>query len=362
MLCWEFARAQARAVQSAAGEAFLASSAAVAFQLSREQGYAAMGFVLPAPGRFLRRGRKQQRPNPAPPGSIADLRQALENLALVPLLEADVFNALSVCVGMAAYWQPPYGEDVLAATAELRPALLRVAESLLSNHNLRWWEESVDPANQWVVQWLEPNRTAPAEHAHHDALTTLIAWKQAIKTAEERSRDQHKGTKGLAASGDWWVLPHYMDLARTTRALPSQGPLGLRLVEDSSGWNRAEVAPALIPPGVRIHEVDGPAAWAELCRRYPLEVTYSRGTVWREATGREGGWTIPDFLALARDYEAVHVSVAGYLTTAGRVAPLGSGQATTLAGWDPDETRWLIDLETGEPQSWCFQGDDWIRS
>ena len=46
---------------------------------------------------------------------------------------------------------------------------------------------------------------------------------------------------------------------------------------------------------------------------------------------------IPDYLAVAEDFDAFHLSVAGYLSTAGRSLPVGDA-STVLAGWDPDET------------------------
>jgi hypothetical protein len=70
--------------------------------------------------------------------------------------------------------------------------------------------------------------------------------------------------------------------------------------------------------------------------RYPLDVSKSRRRDWWRATGRAGRWLIPDYAAVAADWDAVHVSVSGYLTTAGIAIPAGSDAYTMLAGWDPD--------------------------
>ena len=53
------------------------------------------------------------------------------------------------------------------------------------------------------------------------------------------------------------------------------------------------------------------------------------------ATGRAGQWVIPDYAAAAADWDAVHVSVAGYLTTAGIAIPAGAGAHTTPAVLGP---------------------------
>lgn len=61
---------------------------------------------------------------------------------------------------------------------------------------------------------------------------------------------------------------------------------------------------------------------------------------WRETTGRDGRWWLPDWPAVAEDFDAVHVTVVGYLATAGWAVPTADG-ATVLAGWGPGRTCWL---------------------
>jgi hypothetical protein len=51
---------------------------------------------------------------------------------------------------------------------------------------------------------------------------------------------------------------------------------------------------------------------------------------------------MPRWPAVARDWDGVHLSVAGYLATAGRALPVGAAR-TLLGGWNPDETYWLAD-------------------
>ena len=52
---------------------------------------------------------------------------------------------------------------------------------------------------------------------------------------------------------------------------------------------------------------------------------------------------MPRWSAIARDWDGVHLSVAGYLATAGRALPVGAAR-TLLGGWNPDETYWLTDV------------------
>jgi hypothetical protein len=104
--------------------------------------------------------------------------------------------------------------------------------------------------------------------------------------------------------------------------LPVDTPVGLSLVEDSMGWETARAWPLRPPPDARVLEVAGPADW-------------------------------------------VRLTVAGYLSTAGRALPvdvpgLGRPAQTVLAGWDPDTTWWLTDVLTGgaQPIDWIRKLDD----
>jgi hypothetical protein len=97
--------------------------------------------------------------------------------------------------------------------------------------------------------------------------------------------------------------------------------------------------------------------WAQLCRRHPLPVTAARRHDWYRATGRgDVTWVQPDWAAVADEVDAVHLTVAGYLTTAGRAIHVGQATASVLAGWDPDATYWLTDGPTaaGPPRGWSL--------
>jgi hypothetical protein len=70
----------------------------------------------------------------------------------------------------------------------------------------------------------------------------------------------------------------------------------------------------------------------------------------------------PDFEAVAVDYDAIHLSVAGYVLTAGRTRQAENAR-TVLAGWNPDETYWLTDIltESGKARTWSLRNQpiDW---
>ena len=93
----------------------------------------------------------------------------------------------------------------------------------------------------------------------------------------------------------------------TTRALPALGAARLVLSEGGLGWQSARCWPVVPENSARVYEICGPDQWADLVGRYPLDVTRSRRDDWRRATGRAGRWLIPDYAAVAADWDAVHV-------------------------------------------------------
>ena len=77
----------------------------------------------------------------------------------------------------------------------------------------------------------------------------------------------------------------------------------------------------------------------------------------RAARQDQGGAAAP-----AADYDAIHLTVGGYLTTAGHALPVKDAR-TLLAGCNPDETYWLADILAATPPTrWVHDGwtqTDW---
>lgn len=88
----------------------------------------------------------------------------------------------------------------------------------------------------------------------------------------------------------------------------------------------------------RVYEVHTPADWLALCERYPrVGPTPAEWSQW----GIEAPYALaPDWTTMARDWDGLHVSMAGLLTTAG--LPLASGiHASLLERVDSEITSWL---------------------
>ncbi|TFB90697.1 hypothetical protein E3O44_03680 [Cryobacterium algoricola] len=285
--------------------------------------------------------------------SPEDVARLLNSLPLAEPHDGAVLSSLRSAVDNARYWQEPDGEDVLVSVPEVREALGRMATALIASACAVGWKDPVDTTGQWAVSF--PGTTGSARSTPVNAGEVLEQW-HAHQLDEEAVADRERPPDPEARfSGTWWSRPPYL-LTRTTRWLAGRGPVGLWLVEDGLGWAAAAARRIRVPGDVRIYEIDGPDAWAELCRRYPLDVTASRRQDWYRTTGRRGSWVIPDWQDVQRDVDAVHVSVAGYLTTAGRAIVVDDDRASVLAGWDPDQTYWFRDVatETATDQEWTY--------
>jgi len=274
--------------------------------------------------------------------------------------------SLQMTVSGASYWEQPAGEDVgfadAAAWEALRPVAHAVAVAVAGLPEVRWWAKLLDGSRQRCTQFLGEH---PQQQPQLGGTAGLArAWREDTREDEQSGRSGPRDVN-VFYSGRWWSSPALSGLPVTTRRM---GGAGLALVEDADGrgWQLARCWPVTAQDGARVFEISGPEHWAALVERYPLEVTRSRRPDWRQATGWAGRWMIPDYAAVAADWDAIHVTVAGYLTTAGVVMPAGADARTMLAGWDPDATWWLSDVLsfTGPPEDWREEEDapfGWIQ-
>jgi len=268
--------------------------------------------------------------------------------------------ALSDTVTSAMGWQPPHAEDVVLAYPAVRAELVQIAVAVLGAPDARWWSEPLVRDAQ-VRTWFEP--ATVADPPRGTAAERLQHWRAAVVEQERTAARYRTENPNTALGGAWWVTPSLAGLQMTTRALGEAGSASLWLTEDELGWESADLVPCTVDPAARVLEIDGPGAWESLVATYPLNVTSSRGPDWFGAVEpREGKWLIPDWSAVAADYDGVHVSVLAWLTTSGQAVPVGPGTTTTLAGWDPDATWWLGDaLRPAETsRHWVRKDQTWL--
>lgn len=114
-------------------------------------------------------------------------------------------------------------------------------------------------------------------------------------------------------------------------------------------------------PSARIFEVRGPDDWAALVEAHPCETRTGRYEGW-EINGEDRGrvadefdglpaqraarsgvrrFLEPDWTSVADEWDGVHLTWAGFLTTDGTATDLGAGEVTMLRGWGSERTVWL---------------------
>lgn len=284
----------------------------------------------------------------APPPSMAGLRAALAST-----------------VGAAAYWQPPHGDDVVAADPLVRGELRRFADAVVAAPSAQWWSDDLDRAGQHFVAWEDgPQWGRPTVLHGNTSAQLLKKWRADTIEGDERAGRERPTDPHAPYSGNWWSTPP-PELLRSGRRAPDGSVAVLDFVEDGLGWSRAAVTPVSVASVARVVEIRSPADWVTLCRKYPLEVSHEKRHDWFHTTGRVGRWVIPDWAAVAEEADGVHLTVAAYLRGAGTVIPVdGEEIATVIAGWNPDETYWLNSdavRSDRDGQGEIAAGERWIR-
>jgi hypothetical protein len=288
-----------------------------------------------------------------PEPMLTELRRVLRttDLAEFSTITDDValLNFVGESVATARYWQDPDEEDRALCHPDFITELQPVADAIAAAPASAWWPSDLALGDQVYADWREDGAPPPGLSG---AQVILREWR---RTA-------------VNSMGMWWSPPIWAPaldqaarmqiprpmLAQTTRRLRKLGAVGLLLHEDTDGTANALCRPVRARESLRTFEIKSTKDWIELVEHYPLDVTLSREGSWSAATGLERRWIVPDWCRVAEDYEAVHLTVSGYLSISGRSLLLGADTATLVAGWDPDQTYWLADvLElTGEPTPW----------
>lgn len=300
--------------------------------------------------------------SPPDPDSRIPPEQVAEQILRTTLLPPDpdlLLAALTTSVESAAYWQHPVGQDVLAGTAPVREALKNAAALIAESPHTLWWSSPADLADQWFVYWGNRSEPAPSTQRRGlsdcDILEKLTTWRIEQKSTEEKYRRSATKAPLPGSGGAWWTTPPAPALPSTRTFPGTEMPVGVPLQEDRFG-STAHAFPYAPPPNPRIYEVNEPEDWVRLCDEFPLDQTYTLRREWFKVTGRDGRWTVPDWSAVAEKWDAVHLTVAGYLRTATRAVPVDTPPDATLspapaetmlAGWSPDETWWFRERAAG---------------
>ena len=210
-----------------------------------------------------------------------------------------------------------YGPDYELLSSEL-PTLARKkvtqARAVIEHPGTAWWFNDIDlHAQTWISIHGTPDKfiygTPPDTMAWHQPQNPSRRWElYAQKPLGNQTTSTQYGphlTSKLIAY-DRWVGDHHC-----------QFPLAwwsLRLLEK-----------------VRVFEIHGPSDWHNLCVRYPVE-------------DREGR-LVPNWGAVAEEWDGVHLSFGGLLTAEQNRYESSAGW-TTLDFWQAEQTYWLRALRT----------------
>ncbi len=313
-----------------------------------------MPAVSPWPLRRRRRGQGPEHSH----AQASPSRQAAEVVADQVAVAAAGLGELASCrdrlVLLSAFATVMCGGPIEAAAAPhlaaIAESLLPVARALTAAPAARWWWEPPDPDHQrWLGTGGEqlPRGTALAEALRAQAVADEEEERRTVRSLPWPPED------GKLYSGTWWSPPLGNGVFTTTGPVGPLPAVELGCALDSTGEDRFEVWDAGIRPQARIWNITSPGDWGRLAARYPREVTASRRHDWYQRTGRTGTWILPDWPRAARDWDGVHLSIAGYITATGFAIP-AAGAATVLAGWAPDQTLWMNDVftRTGCGSTW----------
>ena len=111
----------------------------------------------------------------------------------------------------------------------------------------------------------------------------------------------------------------------------------MAIFERVGDWDRPEHyqrSHAVVDPGASVFEVASPADWHALCTTMPRENRPSpAGT----------GLLVPDWRRVANEYDGVHLTFGGLLTTP-YVRTHSAAGTTRLWSWDAEFTIWVTDV------------------
>ncbi len=191
-----------------------------------------------------------------------------------------------------------------------------LARALMEEPNTAWWFGRPDTDQQvWISRDGTPPDSArlvtpPGPPSRHERYSQRPAMETSFLTSTLR-----RGASSIFATVDERV-----------------GDIGYGFGESPYACWRLAAGPS-----ARIFEIDGPLAWHDLCVRYPAEGRMDSGTP--DFSGDEGR-LCPDWSAVAGDWDAVHLSLGGLLTS-DQVRIDSSSGWTYHWDWQLEHTVWL---------------------
>lgn len=260
----------------------------------------------------------------APVGGAVFVAAAQQHLGVEDLVDPATVSTLAAIVagGVLNPWSgnlPRLRRWVLDEVAPLRPLVTAV----VTDPRTAWWWAPLDRDAQLAL--TEPG----VDIAVTEPVGPVERWEVYA---------QRRATGGL----------------ETSTELPAGQPRGIRsglhaqLATGGSDWNpQYPLHPTRlhVAPDARVYEITSPGDWHRLARSYGDSATYTgidAGLL--SVAGVEHG-IAPTWSAAAADWDAVHLTFGGFLTSL-HVPVTTGGVTTTLWSLDSERTLWLRDVFT----------------
>jgi hypothetical protein len=264
---------------------------------------------------------------------------------------------------------PDTREDDVAAAA-------RWAAEASHDDVLRLVLEAGELVGPWHGSGPQNAARAMRLSSHRVAIADAVLGRaEGPLTARDMSAEQWWWTDSLPPVGRFAddierLGPHFAWVTAPRGGLWSTAPVDLALAELLTYAWEVVFGPLSIwrldaNPSARVYEIHSSQDWRALVERYPLDASEwaERSCSWElSASSFPGGepadtllavagqtaarrdWgrvLMPDWAAVAVDWDAVHLSWLGFVTTEGRVLELDNGDVTILRNWCSERTNWL---------------------
>lgn len=242
---------------------------------------------------------------------------ALEESGLTPDAAADPKTSLQMATACADFVDRYNSGYELVAPGVLTLAKGKVdqARALIEHPDTSWWFQDVDLCNQvWLSIHGTPDKftygTPPNTMAWHQPDTPSRGW--------ELYAQKPRGNQITSTLYGPYLTSKLLAYVERTGDHRCQFPLAwwsIHFLED-----------------VRVFEIHGPSDWHDLCVRYP-------------ARGTEDGRIVPNWGAVSEEWDGVHLSLGGLLTSEQNRYESPDGW-TMLDFWQSEQTYWLRGMKT----------------
>lgn len=233
--------------------------------------------------------------------------------------------------------------------------LLPLARALVvSPATVRWWEP-VHRADQRFLAWdgMPVPTGQEVERQVRDSMAD-----ERLENEEGQKKPRPRAHADTRIGATWWSAPDFAPSTWTTPPFGAVPTISLRHFIDTFAPHHeteATVWSLELSPKARVLEIFRPGDWRELVERYPRDVTGTHDGEWRAWSGVPGPWRLPDWELVMDDYDGVHVTIGGYVSTCGLALPVGDA-FTMLSGWIPDSTLWLRDVSPDKRELGTWKG------